>query len=186
LLFDFDGTLVDSGRAWDAAIPRVIEEWGLGDRETSRKLIEAGKRGYDPVRTVLPHLDDGLVRKIYREARRLLLEEYFHLVRPFFTRQQLLFLLGDRPAVVVSNSHSGFIREVLGRFDLDVFDDYVGPDLTGLTKPHPGHVEYGLWLLGTNEAVLVGDSEADERAAHNAGIDFIHAKVIHRVRRHPV
>ena len=75
---------------------------------------------------------------------------------------------------IVSNCQSGYIQAFLKYHQLgDLFEDYEMSGQTGLSKAE--NIRLIMERNHVKSAVYVGDTEGDEKAAHSAGIPFIHA-----------
>jgi phosphoglycolate phosphatase len=182
LLFDLDGTLVNSAPDLHATLNRILDENGrppvaldvvkmiVGDG--AAKMIE---RGYaltgarvDPAQA--PALLERFV-EIYEANLTQLTRPYPGVVE---TLEQLT-AAGARCAVC-SNKREGLSRKLLQGLDLLRFFEVVsGGDSAPTRKPHPGHLLHALAELGADptQAVMVGDSRNDVAAAQGAGIPVI-------------
>jgi phosphoglycolate phosphatase len=173
VVFDLDGTLVDSDPDILAAINRVLVARGI----TPLTHAELG-----------PMIGDGakvLVERAFA-ARQLVggpdelaafLEDYnanavVH-TKPYpgmIEALETLRTAGHRMAVC-TNKPEAPAREILATLDLlQYFDVVVGGDSTPFRKPHPGHLAAVLELMGVSDAVMVGDHDNDMKAA--AGLEL--------------
>lgn len=89
------------------------------------------------------------------------------------------------PLGIVSANQHETVAFVLEHFGLvDRFDTYYGrrPTVADLRrkKPDPHYLERAVADLGAREALFVGDSESDVRAAANAGVDSAFLRRPHR------
>ncbi len=173
LIFDLDGTLVDSYEALGNSINFARVELGFAEL---------------PVEVITSFVGEGLEK---------LLERSFHPspvpadARAIFERKydevcctQSRVLDGVKETVVrlhelgatmaiCTNKGTSFSRKIvdyvgLGRFMAAV----VGPDLAGARKPDGRHVEFALQAANGDKphALFVGDMLVDVEAARNAGI----------------
>lgn len=180
VIFDLDGTLVDSAPdlsdALDALLAeRDLEELGLdrarqlighGVAELVRRGLEV--RGQTPgpealseaVQRFLKHYTQNLSRKsqIYPGA-----------VEVLATLRRDGWRL-----VVCTNKLEASARGLLEDLGiLPVFALVAGPDTFGVAKPDPAHLLHCLPQGEGHRAVLVGDSEVDVAAAKAAGLPVI-------------
>ena len=174
VLFDLDGTLIDSGPLILASF-RHATSTVLGRSFPDEVLMEnVGGHG---IRHQMALLDepraDELVR-VYREHNRTI----YRGVRPFAGIQQVLERLrreGRRLGVVtVKNRPTVDVTfEVLP--ELGVFETVVTGDDTERHKPDPEPLLLALGRLGAAAAdsVYVGDSPFDIRAAKGAGMTAV-------------
>jgi phosphoglycolate phosphatase len=177
LVFDLDGTLVDSRADLAAAVNHVLRGFA---RPTLSAEIIAGYIG-DGARLLVQRalgvthgadLDDGL---------RQFLEYYgAHLLdctRPYPGIPQMLAALGARGVqqAVLSNKPAAMSRAILDGLGLaSHFVAVLGGDSLARRKPDPAGVQHLCALTGTPvaRALLVGDSPVDLRTAAAAGAAF--------------
>jgi phosphoglycolate phosphatase-like HAD superfamily hydrolase len=187
-LFDFDNTLARLEPCVDWAASRRVLEPYLRSAGAPEPLFERIPRGnlplYDAYRT---HLLDGRAR-LSPPARATLARasaiiEEFELTgvdraEPLDGALELLRALDSCAATVaiVTSNSSRTARTWFARHGAaDAVDFIVGRDaLLGL-KPAPDSILRALKLASATarDAVLVGDSEADFRAARAAGVAFV-------------
>ncbi len=172
VLFDIDGTLVDSNylhvHAWVQAFAEVghpVDAWrvhrriGMGSEQLLDELL-----GDDAERLSGRATDE-------HSARYAALAD---LLRPFEDARELVRTLADRgTSVVLATSASPDelerLRQVL---DLDDAVEVTGADDVESAKPEPDLVHAALDLAGVDagDAVFVGDSVWDVQAAGRAGV----------------
>lgn len=182
IVFDLDGTLVDS-------LPDIADALGL---LLERHGLE--RHAPDAVRTMIGKGVEVLVRRGFAgrgralqddEARRLT-EDYLALYEPRATRDTRLFpfvaetvamLAGEGFALAVcTNKPTAVSREMLRDFGLvDRIPVVVGGDFGPPRKPAPDLLLAALGLLeaGADDAVMIGDSASDVEAAKAAGVPVI-------------
>lgn len=182
LLFDLDGTLIDTAGDIAAALDALLVERGrkaLGESvarglvgDGARALIEKGWRVAGAAAPSPVELDALTARwfALYEAdiARRS---------RPYPGVVETLAALrarGKRMGVV-TNKADRPTAKLLAALKLDgFFDAVVGGDVP-FRKPDPRHVRAGLAALGAAapDCVFVGDSPNDARAARAAGLPFL-------------
>ncbi len=177
VLFDLDGTLIDTWRLYVQAMERTIKEIGHDkipvDRLASLRLnSEPRLLGY----FVPPDEVEGTHRR-FLENYRVLHDTCFEGVYPGIP--DLLSSLRGRDVktgIITGKSRGAWDitrRHVrLGEFDVMVFDDDVSepkPDCEGLLKAVSDQE------TSPDETVYVGDSVDDLKAAAAAGIGFLAA-----------
>ena len=174
VLFDFDGTVIDSGaiiiasmrHATKTVLGRDIAEEELGRAVGGSGLIEQ-------MRLIAPDRVDELVA-CYREHNEPLhseLAECAGMTGVLTTLKEQGRRLGVVTAKRQETVRLAFSYLPLERF----FDVIVGSDDTDRQKPDPAPLEHALGLLGAqrDDAVYVGDSPFDVRAAKAAGIHAV-------------
>ncbi|MDF3073734.1 MAG: gph [Alphaproteobacteria bacterium] len=182
IVFDLDGTLIDSALDVGLAVNRVLQEEGLPqmDEAIARSLMGEGGK--------------VMVARAFAKAGRKLEEAALNaLTRRFIgyykdnpvahtlpypgvpeTLQQLQ-RDGARMAVC-TNKFEGPARQILVALDLMRFlDDVAGADTFAVRKPDPGHVTQLAARMGASlrHAVMVGDSMHDVHAGHGAKIPVV-------------
>ncbi len=177
VVFDLDGTLVDS--SWDItrSLNAALAEWGLPalSREAvvsfvgdgSRRLVDRAVAAVGGRLEIAPAVAERFLQ-IYGQH---LLEE----TRPYPGIPELLELLERLetvPLCVCSNKHSQFVDRVLSAMGWqDRFLVALGGDWGGPTKPAPDPLLHIAARLGRHpsEGVMVGDGVTDIEAARAAG-----------------
>lgn len=174
VLFDLDGTLVDSYAALAEAVNHARRTHGLGELSSARirefvgdgieRLLQRAFERTDVPRTVLAAFEARYDEVCCAESKVLADVES--------TLQTLSDL---RVAMAVcTNKPTVFSKKILDFLGLSRhLRAVVGPDLAGARKPEAGHLLYTLDIVGCarDEALFVGDMPVDVRAARNSGID---------------
>lgn len=179
VVWDFDGTLVDSRPLIEAGMEHTLVHLGLGHRDDLRERwlqgvglpVEVGLRAtFEPL-----GLDLTEVWTIYRAFD---WQGHEHLLRPFPGMDALvrtLQALGVKQAIA-SSKRSVPLRRQLAAFGWsDLFDPLVTPDEVCEGKPHPESLERCLEAHGIlpEEAIMVGDTPFDLEMAQRAGVPAV-------------
>ena len=180
VVFDLDGTLVDTALDIAAALDRLLVE--LGHRavgvDVARGLIGGGaralvERGLAAAGAPAPGDPDALARRWLDIYEAGICENS----RPYPGVDQTLTRLaraGARLAVCTNKADRSALR-LLDALGLSGhFTAIVGGDVPR-RKPDPAHLRAALGRIGAreDEAVLVGDSDTDAATARDAGVAFI-------------
>jgi phosphoglycolate phosphatase len=177
LVFDLDGTLIDSRRDITTAINRMRGELGLGALPLEAVITLVGEGARLLVERALP---EGLPPERIDEllARYLAFYEEVCLdqTRPYPGVEEMLAgLAGAYPMALLSNKGEALSRRVLGGLGLaPYFREVLGGDTLPTRKPDPS----GLWHLSRRLGVpierclLIGDTWVDAETARNAGALF--------------
>lgn len=183
VLFDLDGTLIDSAPDLHSAANHMLE--ALGRRTVSLREIQM-------------MIGDGvpmLVRRCFAATGDVpddeaLAEHTRRYVAYYEPRSTVLTALypGAQDALrnlkdcglalgVCTNKVGGATMEILTKLEIDGYFDCViaGDTLPGIKKPDPRHLEAALERLGATPetAVMIGDNANDVSAAHGARLPII-------------
>lgn len=181
VIFDLDGTLIDTAADLAASMNHVLERAGRAsvplDRvrhlvgHGARAMLDRGFRengGAAPI-DLDPHVA-------------LFLEHYLaHIAdqsRPFPGALEALDALGaDGAAIAIcTNKREAWARALFGTLGLSHrFAAIIGADTVGVAKPDPRPVLAALAGTGRARGIFVGDSDTDISAAKAAGMPCIAA-----------
>jgi HAD superfamily hydrolase (TIGR01509 family) len=172
-IFDVDGTLVDTTELHVKSWIRAFKESGFEVRAEDVRA-QIGRRALEIAGTLVPDLSkDELIRIV--DAKWRIFKEYFDKIRVFPKTRELFLLLdkkGIKTALATSTIRrdANFYVELLGLKDL-VRAIVTAEDITR-SKPDPEIFLKAATLLGVKpgEAVAVGDSPHDMKAATSAGM----------------
>jgi phosphoglycolate phosphatase len=178
VVFDLDGTLVDSAPDIRAAVNRMLEGEGLSPLDLP---------------TVVSFIGHGLPRLVARVMAVRGIPEDEHarltqvtklaydaapavLTRPYPAVPEVLESLADagHPLGICTNKPEDSARALLADLGLaQWFGSVVGGDRLPRPKPDPAMLRTSIAELGGGAAVFVGDSEVDAATAHAAGVPFL-------------
>ena len=181
VVFDLDGTLIDSGPDLARLLNMVLVEYGRSEIDAARvrgfvgdgigKLVE---RGLDA--TGGASLDQ---RRIATDRFLALYEaEPAKLTRPYpgvVTTLRHLEADGRRLAIC-TNKADRVTHAVLRALDLErFFGAVIGGDTLATRKPDPAPLRAAIERLGAapSEAIMIGDNEHDAATAEAAGIPCV-------------
>ncbi|NQV48889.1 MAG: HAD-IA family hydrolase [Candidatus Marinimicrobia bacterium] len=178
ILFDLDGTLVDTGRDITANLNRAFKS--MGYQQLPHETI-LGKVGYGAHYLVQQCLQ---IHEPKIKVEEKLVTELWELFRAFY-RIHIIdeaqpypgvidFLEQDnRPLGVISNKPEEFVLAILTELNLMQYFKFAwGRDTLPVSKPDPEVIRFGIHELGIDLArhvAMVGDSPVDIRAAKGAG-----------------
>jgi len=174
-ILDVDGTLVDTNYqhalAWYRAFRQsdfIVPIWkihrsiGMGSDQLIPHLIgeeQAEKSGDE-----LSSAEKPLFRAMIEECE------------PFEGAHELIADLHEagKTVILASSANEQDIGHYLDLLDArEIADDWTTSDDVEKTKPEPDLVKAALEKAGTDDAVMVGDTPWDVKAAKGAGIDTI-------------
>ena len=182
ILFDLDGTLVDTAPDLIATLNHLLAEENCppAPEALMRTMISLGARamivkGFELAQN--PKTDEQLDRLFERFIA------YYsdHIAVnscPFPGVIELLDQLIARgtPLGVCTNKRADLSNQLLKSLDMDhYFNAVIGVDTLAFKKPHPGHILGTIEALGgsSSHAIMIGDSETDIKAAKAANIPVI-------------
>ena len=171
VLFDLDGTLVDSGAIILASFKHAARTVLARDVEEEQiAALVGGSNLHDQMRVLSPAHVDELVR-VYREHNRPLHDE----LQAFEGVEELMETLSKqgRKLGIVTAKGRQTVDLAFGVLSLErYFDAVVTADMTDRHKPDPAPVLKALELLESEpaDAAFVGDSPYDVAAGKAAGV----------------
>jgi phosphoglycolate phosphatase len=180
LVFDLDGTLVDTAPDLVAAANHVLGHVGLSpvDAQSLRPYIGHGARYMIDRATAAANLSEA-----EREELLARFMDYYgaHIAvgsRPFEGAVDALerFQAAGAKLAVCTNKREGMSRQLLDTLDLSrFFAAIAGRDTLPTSKPHPGHLLGTIGLAGgeASRAIMIGDSKVDIATAKAAGVPVI-------------
>lgn len=179
LVFDLDGTLIDSAPQIHAASNYVFRNIGFPDfpQETVRGFIGNG------VGVLVERLmayqglgsDAGLHAELVASFIKIY-EEAFDLTSLYPGVSTALDALSDagHRLGICTNKPEGPARAVLRHFDLTAhFPVIVGGDSLPQRKPDPAPLRAALQAMGPAASLFIGDSEVDAETAQAAGVPLV-------------
>ena len=172
VLFDLDGTLVDSYAALADAVNFALRQHGLDDLSADQ-IREFVGEGLERLlhRAFGGNVPDTATDAFENRYDEICCEQSHVLADVEATLSALSRL--DVAMAVCTNKPTAFSRKILEFLGLaPFFRAIVGPDLAGARKPQAQHVLHTLEATHCTpeEALFVGDMPIDVEAAHNSGI----------------
>jgi len=177
LLFDLDGTLVDTSRDITNALNHALQFYGYPVL-TVEKTIQLIGEGITRLIQKLIGDTAGLERQ--DEIKESFLEFYEKHLTDYSTVYpdviDTLEKTTDFQKMVISNKRENLSVELLQRLDLlKYFSLVIGSDTTPERKPSPLPILYAMKRTGVKpqETIIVGDSNYDIEAGKKAGVHTI-------------
>jgi len=187
IIFDLDGTLVDTSGDITNALNYALKPYGLRDLtvEDTIKMVGEGI-----TRLIEKILENERIQMRDTVIKRFL--DYYseHLVdfsTPYPHVRETLEKLNDYKKAVISNKREYLSTRLLDKLDLlKYFDLVVGSDTTSERKPSAVPVIYVFTKLGVNpdESIIVGDSNYDIEAGKKAGLKTVAVTYGYRERQY--
>lgn len=180
VVFDCDGTLVDSQHGIIAAASAAFRAHGLAEPDPAAVRSVVGLNLDHALAVLMPEADRDLLDRLveaYKQAFFALRSRPEH-EEPLFPGMSELLDALDQPHIllgIATGKQMRGLRATLERHGLgDRFVTLQTPD-TCRGKPHPEMVERALAETGVNRssAVMVGDTTFDMQMAYNARVTGI-------------
>lgn len=178
ILFDMDGTVLDTLQDLWASTNAVLRELGHPERSLDDIRSYVGNGARNQIRCALPEgsgddaIDDALSR--YRAHYAAHCRDH---TKPYPGVVEALRRLkaAGKKLAVVSNKPDAAVRLLSDEHFGALMDVAIGETPTLRRKPAPDTVDAALAALGAEKtgAVYVGDSEVDVATAQNAGLPLI-------------
>lgn len=178
IIFDLDGTLIDSSIDITNAINYAIEPYGIKPFTVKETIALIGEGITKLIEKIL--INSG-IKNINKEIliQRFLDHYTAHLIDNTTVYPKVMETLQELKGykkAVISNKRESLSKEILNRLGLlKHIDLVVGSDTTPEKKPSPVPIFYALSRLAVKreETVIVGDSNYDIDAGKTAGVRTI-------------
>lgn len=177
MIFDFDGTLVDSAPGICATARIMARQFGLGPFPR-RRIISSIGAGLDSFLSQLfpDQVKQTGITTLIKTYRRIYDRKYKTGLKIFPGVKPTLEHLSRRKIImaIVSNKLKRYVDGINKELGIHgYFDTVLGSDDVRKRKPHPWSV-YQLmrkYRVRKNQVLFIGDSEYDVITAQNAGVD---------------
>lgn len=176
ILFDLDGTLVDSAPGIHFSVNQALADMNRAPLSLMRVISFIG----NGVPVLIDRVLDasGLAQNLHGDLLAAFGKHYYadptYLTEPFSGVTDSLADLraaGHRLGIC-TNKPEDPAREILDSLSMaEFFDTVVGGDSTDQRKPHPLPLRSAFKQIG-GAGIFVGDSEIDAECAHRAGAPF--------------
>ena len=167
ILFDLDGTLLDTLGDLHAAVNHVLEQFGYPKRTIQEVCRFVGNGAARLIRLAVP---EGAEPEPVLAA----FQSYYAahcdiLTKPYTGIPEALATLGARyPLAVVSNKPDAAVKELAKIYFPTLYARGESTDCP--RKPAPDMVHKAMAAIGADRCVYVGDSDVDILTAKNAGV----------------
>ena len=174
IVFDLDGTLIDSRADLGASINRLRGRHGLRPFSPEEVTARVGRGARFLVERSLPEETSGSdIESSYRWFLADYAEHCTEATEPYPGVLDLLEELGPRfPLALATNKPGAMTHKILAHLDLErFFAAVVAGDTLEVKKPNPRVLQHleGPLARKASEFLLVGDSEVDAETAVAAG-----------------
>ena len=170
ILFDLDGTLLDTLEDLRDATNHVLRVFGCPERSTEAVRRAVGNGAANQLRCCFPEGTDAEI-----------LQNALDVYKPYYTNhcqiktapyagilEELKKLQGKYPVAIVSNKPDAAVKELCAEYFPGIYALGEAPDCP--RKPAPDMVFKAMHAIGVDRCVYVGDSEVDVLTAKNAAM----------------
>ena len=176
IIFDWDGTLMDSTAVIAAALQSACRDIGIAVPSERDAKFVIGLGAADTFRHVAPQLDEGGQRQLADRYRHHFLANEHQAPLYAGVREMLTDLhgRGRRLAVATGKARRGLERALDATGLRSWFEATRCAD-EGFAKPHPDMLLMLMDMTGVQprHALMIGDTTHDLELAANAGVDAI-------------
>ncbi len=173
IIFDLDGTLVDSRDDIANAVNFTLKKIGLKEKSIAEITSYIGTGVEDLIRKSLGNKQEAFLTKALS-----VFEEYY---RKHSTDNSVLYpnvkeileYFNNKRKTIVTNRNYEFALIALNKLGIqDYFEDVIGGDDIGCMKPSSCPLDRSMKRLNANreKAIIVGDMDIDIVAGKTAGI----------------
>jgi len=178
LIFDFDGTLVDTLPDIFAALNTALRQMARPELslEETAKLVGPGREAF--IHSVIPDGDEDSVTRFLDMFRDAYWANCLETTRVFPGMASVLEHFSDRILAVATNKPLNFIEKIMRGVGIhEYFHTIIGPEHVKKVKPDP---EMLLKVLeetssAPEASLFIGDTVEDMQASRRAGITFCRA-----------
>ena len=187
ILFDLDGTLIDTAPDLMNAHNHVMKKFGYETRSTDeiRNLVGKGAESmigrsmWNQAKKELKKIDD---KEIKSQMVKEFIDYYGKNIdkgsKPIKGIIKFLDWAKSKQILmaVCTNKQERLAVDLLKKINLSQYFEYVaGCDTFDFNKPDPRHLTNVIDIIGgdINKSIMIGDSEVDSQSAYNAKIPFI-------------
>ena len=180
ILFDLDGTLVDTAPDLMGAHNHVMKKFGYPQKSLEDIKHIAGRGAWIMMqRTFRDEIKD---EKLKKEMVKEFIDYYAKNIdkgsKPINGVVKFLDWAKSKQILmgVCTNKQERLAVDLLKKINLSQYFEYIaGCDTFDFNKPDPRHLTNVIDIIGgdINKSIMIGDSEVDSQSAYNAKIPFI-------------
>lgn len=169
ILFDLDGTLLDTLGDLHAATNAVLQQFGYPPRTLEEVCAFVGNGARVLIERAVPAGAEAAVPVVLAAFQSHYASHCDILTKPYDGIPAVLETLGEKYALaVVSNKPDSAVKELAKIYFPTLYARGESADCP--RKPAPDMVLRAMEALGADRCVYVGDSEVDVLTARNAGV----------------
>jgi phosphoglycolate phosphatase len=188
ILFDLDGTLIDTAPDLMSAHNHVMKKFGYIERELDDIKKLAGRGSKVMIKKSIHEITErtGKIKKTNENEAEEMTKEFINYYSQNICNESkprvgvLDFLTWCKKnsilMAVCTNKQEHLSIDLLKKIKLYDFFDYIaGGNTFNYNKPDPRHLTSIIEIVGGNlkKSIMIGDSETDSKAAKEADVTFI-------------
>ena len=180
ILFDLDGTLVDTAPDLMGAHNHVMKKFGYPQKSLDDIKHIAGRGAWIMMqRTFRDEIkDEKLKKEMVKEFINYYAKNIDRGSKPIKGVVKFLDWAKSKQILmaVCTNKQERLAVDLLKKINLSKYFEYIaGCDTFDFNKPDPRHLTNVIDIIGgdINKSIMIGDSEVDSQSAYNAKIPFI-------------
>lgn len=169
IIFDLDGTLLDTLGDLHAATNTVLRQFGYPERTVDEVRQFVGNGAERLIRLAVPEGEQEKVPQVLAAFQSDYAAHCDILTKPYGGVPEMLEQLGEQyPLAVVSNKPDRAVKELAKVYFPTLYARGESADCP--RKPAPDMVFKAMEALGAQRCIYVGDSEVDVLTAQNAHV----------------
>jgi len=173
IIFDLDGTLVDSKRDIAFAVNFTLKKLGLAERQENEIDSFIGTGINDLIRKSLGEKNENYSDKALSIFSDYFTKHYADYSTLYKGVREILDYFGDKSKIVITNRNKSFALATLKKLGIKShFGSITGGDDADCTKPSSCSLDKALTKLDikNDQAIMVGDMDIDVYAGKKAGV----------------
>ena len=183
ILFDLDGTIVNTAPDLMAAHNHVMKKFGYAEKKLSDIKSLAGKGAWVMMQRSFKEeiKDENTKKAMTKEFIDFYAKNIDQNSKPL--NGTIKFLDWSKKQnismAVCTNKQERLAVDLLKKLDMYKYFEYVaGSDTFSFNKPDPRHLTDVVEIIGGDlkKTIMIGDSEVDAMSAHNAKLPFVLVK----------
>tara|TARA_A100001015_G_scaffold235070_1_gene266764 strand:- start:1473 stop:2135 length:663 start_codon:yes stop_codon:yes gene_type:complete len=183
ILFDLDGTLIDTAPDLMAAHNHVMQKFGHNKKQLSDIKTLAGRGAWVMMQRSFKNeiTDEETKKKMVDEFISFYAKNINNESKPIKGIFEFLQWAKSKNISmgVCTNKREILAVDLLKKINMYKYFEYVaGADTFSFNKPDPRHLTDVVEIIGGDlkKTIMVGDSEVDANSAHNANLPFVLVK----------
>ena len=183
ILFDLDGTIVNTAPDLMAAHNHVMKKFGHAEKKMSDIKSLAGKGAWVMMQRSFKEeiKDENIKKAMTKEFIDFYSKNIDHNSKPLNGTVKFLDWAKSKniSMAVCTNKQERLAVDLLKKLNMYKYFEYIaGSDTFSFNKPDPRHLTDVVEIIGGDlkKTIMIGDSEVDAMSAHNAKLPFVLVK----------